>query len=79
MNVMQEKAKQRNITPNFLRFRRTPAPTQAKAPPTPSAKSRVMTIELKRRILPKGHNVHSAVPHAPADAALKHTNDAYCT
>ena len=79
MNVMQEMAKQRNITPNFLRFRRTPASTQEKAPPTPSAKSKVMTIELKRRILPKGHNVHSGVLLAPADAASKHTNDAYCT
>ena len=46
MNLLvQEKAKQRNITPNFLRFRSIISITQEKAQQAQSAKRQARTIK----------------------------------
>ena len=71
MNLVQEKVKQRNITPNFLRFRSTLYSTQEKVPPILSAKRYLVMIESNHNLLP---NEHKEAPAKPVDVALKPTN-----
>lgn len=49
MNLAQDKVKQRNITPNFLRFRSNYTNTQEKVPLVQSVKKTLKTTRSKRR------------------------------
>lgn len=59
---------QRNITPNFLRFKRTPSPTQANPPPNQKKKNQSIIPTMPNAATPK-----------PADAASTFTKKECCT
>jgi hypothetical protein len=68
MNLVQEKVKQRNVTPNFLRFRSISSNTKEKAQQVLSVKRQEKTIKSKHK-LPL--NEPNAAHHVQVDAASK--------
>lgn len=71
MNLVQDKVKQRNITPNFLRFRSTLALIKEKIRPALLEKRQLRTIRHKHKW---PLSVQRGVPPVLVDAALKPTN-----
>lgn len=67
--------KQRNVTPNFLRFRSTTSLIQEKAQPIQSARRTASRTKWKPRSPP---NAQNAAPPKPAAAASMPTNDESC-
>jgi hypothetical protein len=74
MNLVQEKVKQRNITPNFLRFRRISINIQAKVKPILSAKRLVKMTKWKLNYQPNAQNV---VHQKRVDAVSRHMNEEF--
>jgi hypothetical protein len=76
MNLVQEKVKQRNITPNFLRFRSTSHPIQERAQLALSARRLARTTKYKPKSL---LNAPSAVLPVPVAVPSRLTNVASST
>jgi len=74
MNLVQDKVKQRNVTPNFLRFRSNSTNIQEKVPRVQSVKRTLKTTKSKHRWLP---NVLKEVLPKLAGAALKPTKEGF--